>query len=327
MFRAFANFLPKRANELVQLHPADLTALLELAFERRSNQINLELGDPFRRSDLLGFGSTIFGSKLLTTGSVKETPGQPNVNPLLQAIDLACPILWDHLIYAYMIENTRIYEIFRRVIHEFLHGEKLGVPGLRPRRQASAGCAPPKNSSTATRRRSSITTITSHVRTDIQATGRNAYQRMFGMDLNHGTEDNKPYPYIKAEAANNEFVSTFEEFLREVWIGMENVQQHQRRQPDRRREDRRPGRASCTTCCARAREAGNLSARGVRLRLDDVVVPPDAGDATCQSCKILRAASREPRRAPVQDRPAGRHAGAWPVEELLRHRRQHLAGS
>ena len=57
----------------------------------------------------------------------------------------------------------------------------------------------------------------------IHATGRNAYQRMFGMDLNHGTDDNKPYPYVKAEAANSEFVSTFEEFLREVWVGMENV--------------------------------------------------------------------------------------------------------
>ena len=45
---------------------------------------------------------------------------------------------------------------------------------------------------------------------------------MFGMDLNHGTDDNKPYPYVKAEAANTEFVSTFEEFLREVWIGIEN---------------------------------------------------------------------------------------------------------
>ena len=29
--------------------------------------------------------------------------------------------------------------------------------------------------------------------------------------------------YVKAEAANSEFVSTFEELLREVWIGIENV--------------------------------------------------------------------------------------------------------
>jgi hypothetical protein len=43
---------------------------------------------------------------------------------------------------------------------------------------------------------------------------------MFGMDLNHGTDDGQPYPYVRPEAANQEFVSTFEEFLREVWVGM-----------------------------------------------------------------------------------------------------------
>jgi hypothetical protein len=43
---------------------------------------------------------------------------------------------------------------------------------------------------------------------------------MFGMDLNHGRNDGQPYPYVKAEAANNEFVATFEELLREVWVGI-----------------------------------------------------------------------------------------------------------
>jgi hypothetical protein len=128
--------------------------------------------------------------------------------------------LFDHLIYAYMIENTRIYEIFRRVVHEFLHGEKLGVPGsadsqrwLRTTEELFYRDPPPFF----------ITAVTSYVRADIHATRRNAYQRMFGMDLNHGTDDNKPYPYVKAEAANSEFVNTLEEFLREVWIGIENV--------------------------------------------------------------------------------------------------------
>ena len=119
-----------------------------------------------------------------------------------------------------MIENTRIYQIFRRVVHEFLHGEKLGVPGsaesqrwLRTTEELFYRDPPPFF----------ITAITGYTRPDIHATGRNAYQRMFGMDLNHGTDDNKPYPYVKAEAANTEFVSTFEEFLREVWVGIENV--------------------------------------------------------------------------------------------------------
>ena len=33
-----------------------------------------------------------------------------------------------HLMYAYVIENTGIYEIFERVIFEYCHGEKLGFP-------------------------------------------------------------------------------------------------------------------------------------------------------------------------------------------------------
>jgi len=65
--------------------------------------------------------------------------------------------------------------------------------------------------------------VSSHIRSDLRASRRNAYQRMFGMDLNHGADDGKPYTYIKAEAANSEFVATFEEFLREVWVGITYV--------------------------------------------------------------------------------------------------------
>jgi hypothetical protein len=126
---------------------------------------------------------------------------------------------WNHLIYAYMIENTRIYEIFRRVIYEFLHGEKLGSPSaasqqwLRNTEELFYKDPPPFV----------ITDIASHIRSDMRASRRNAYWRMFGMDLNHGKDDGQPYPYIRADAANTEFVPTFEEFLREIWIGMAYV--------------------------------------------------------------------------------------------------------
>ena len=106
------------------------------------------------------------------------------------------------------------------MVFEFLHGEKLGVPAsaatqnwLRSTEELFYREPPPFF----------ITAVSSHVRPDLRSTRCNAYWRMFGMELNHGTHDNKPYPCVKAEAANNEFVSTFEEFLREVWIGMENV--------------------------------------------------------------------------------------------------------
>jgi hypothetical protein len=126
--------------------------------------------------------------------------------------------LWDHLIYAYMIENTRIYEIFRRVIFEYAHGERLDVPSsqgehwLRATEDLFYKDAPPF----------SIQSLTSWVRPDISAARRNAYWRMFGMDLNHGSKEGGAYPYEKAEAANRDFVPTFEILLREVWRGIEN---------------------------------------------------------------------------------------------------------
>jgi hypothetical protein len=230
VFRTFAKFTPNGARDVVQFHPADLTAVLELAWDKRAERTApdgtpLELGHPFHRSDLFNFTSTWIGSRALAGEAPKTVPplrlDQPNLNLIINAINGAeCGVLWDHLIYAYMIENTRIYEIFRRVVHEFLHGEKLGVPGsaesqrwLRTTEEMFYRDPPPFF----------ITAITGYTRPDIHATGRNAYQRMFGMDLNHGTDDNKPYPYVRAEASNSEFVSTFEEFLREVWVGMENV--------------------------------------------------------------------------------------------------------
>jgi hypothetical protein len=119
-----------------------------------------------------------------------------------------------------MIENTRVYEIFRRVLHEYRHGEKLGTPlnaatqnWLRITEELFYSDTAPFL----------ITNVSSHIRSDLRANRRNAYQRMFGMDLNHGADDGKPYTYIKAEAANSEFVATFEEFLREVWVGITYV--------------------------------------------------------------------------------------------------------
>jgi hypothetical protein len=129
------------------------------------------------------------------------------------------PRLWDHLIYAYMVENTRVYEIFRRVLEEYAFGERLGVPDgdaqrwLRTTEQLFYADPPPFQ----------VYALTSWIRPDIRAIRRNAYQRMFGLDLNHGTDDNRPYPYPRAAAANMEFSAKFEELLREVWRAIENV--------------------------------------------------------------------------------------------------------
>jgi len=222
MFRRFASFVG--VDNLFRLHPYDLVALLELAWDRRVSA-NFELGHPLNRSDLDGLGGTWLGHSTFAsnppnpiTGAIAVGLGRGSENN---------SISWEHLIYAYMVNNTRAPEIFRRVVHEFRHGERLGVPSTQtPPGLTSDSQKWLRNTEELFFREGApffVSTLTSHVQTDMNTIGRRAYWTLFGMDLNHGTDDNKPYPYVKPEAANTLFVATFEEFLREVWIGFENV--------------------------------------------------------------------------------------------------------
>src|SRR5215208_251659 len=216
MFRQFARDLVGRplppgvsdAREVVFLyHPIQLVGLLEAAWAERFQT-------DVRRSP------------------IPELPGGQDgsgfLDILLKLLCIEMPnrdgncrnaIVFDHLIYAYMIENTRIYEIFRRVLHEYLHGERLETPSeetqrwLRVTEELFYRDTPPFFAFQ----------LTSHIRPDIRATRRNAYYRMFGMDLNHGTDNGSLYPYERAAASNRDFVPTFEAFLREVWRGIINA--------------------------------------------------------------------------------------------------------
>jgi hypothetical protein len=219
MFRTFASVPGVGAETLFLLHPADLLALLELAWDRRFTVASAPLGSPLHRSALSRFEHSQFGKRTLAP------PFPPGLQPAMQAILGAIEkreesgIAWDHLIYAYMIENTRVYMVFRQVVHELTEGEKLGSPSiatqhwLRSTEQLFYRDAPPLFASA----------VTSRVRPDDEGTRRAAYQRLLGLDLNHGTADNKPYPFVRAEAANKEFAATFEELLREVWVGVVNA--------------------------------------------------------------------------------------------------------
>lgn len=199
MFRQLATRIP--LTQLFDLHPVQLASLLERIWGRQRHSATL--GHPNNRSN------------------VNELPPWlpdviPDPLPPADGEGRLPPLRWDHLIYAYMIENTRIYEVFRRVVFEYLHGEKLGTPledaqrWLRTTEELFYKPGAPFL----------ITSVVSDVRNDWRAITRGAYKRMFDMELNHGTDDGKPYPYVKAEAVNNEFIATFEEFLREVWVGM-----------------------------------------------------------------------------------------------------------
>jgi len=206
----------QKALDLFRLHPAEISALLELSWELRIYDTNFELGRPNRRSDISQLPDYLlnFFPFADDNRNLFAVPG----GDLGARLGLEGSVLWDHLIYAYLIENTRIFEILRRVIYEYRHGEKLGVPlassqhWLRNTEELFFRDPAPFT----------IYSISSYIRPDSGATRRNAYYRMFGMDLNHGMDDGKEYPYVKPEASNREFVNTLEEFLREVWQAIEN---------------------------------------------------------------------------------------------------------
>ncbi len=121
--------------------------------------------------------------------------------------------VWPHLIYAYAIENTRIYEIFRRVIAEYLHGEKLGSPSFEAQQWIHTTADMFYKDTPSL----SDWSLDNHVRPKIAAIRRNAYYRMFGMDLNHSPLDGEHY--VKPEEHNDSFVQALEKLLQEVWTG------------------------------------------------------------------------------------------------------------
>lgn len=126
---------------------------------------------------------------------------------------------FDHAMYAYLIENTRAFEIFDRVMREYEAGERFETPDpatalwLRTT-EALFYRDLPSGSAMA---------LTSWLRPDLRSIRRNTYYRLLGLDLNHGLDGNRAYPFEKPMAANRDFVPVFEAFLREVWRGMLNA--------------------------------------------------------------------------------------------------------
>ena len=128
------------------------------------------------------------------------------------------PVPFHHLVYAFALENTRMVEIFRRVVTEFALGERLSLGSAATQRWAQVT----EELFFTHPRMYSIRGVTSDLRPNHGAVRRNAYYRVLGLDLSHGQDDGSPYPYPKAEIANREFSQLFEALLREVWLGFKN---------------------------------------------------------------------------------------------------------
>jgi hypothetical protein len=187
---------PDNVSALFQYHPLQLTALVETAW--RNRQANTFPFDAWPQQ--------------LTEAILSAFPAP---QPSLQG----GAVNWDHLIYAYLIENTRIHDIFRAVLDAYQHGEHLQVPSVATQRFLRsteyliyADPAP-----------TTIWNVTSHTRHDEQAHRMSNYWRAFGLELSHTNEIADHHHYEKPEAANVEFIQTFETLLGEVWRGIANA--------------------------------------------------------------------------------------------------------
>lgn len=180
--------------------------------------LDILTSDPF---DLLLYMEQTWDSANTLPGSTSPEPAREALWSLGQFRNFP-PVpgdAWDHLGYGYVLENTRVIQILRRVVREYRTGEGLGIPSLGTQRWLNAtetllfGAANPLTSWLST----------SNIRQDAEAVRRNAYWRLFGLDLAFGGDDNGPPVYDKTRAANTGFVPVFEELLFELWQAISNV--------------------------------------------------------------------------------------------------------
>ena len=159
----------------------------------------------------------------LQSGIRDQTADPPDFIPRPpDALGVGAPLIWDHLIYAYLVESTGIMPIFSEVVRRYVVGETLEAPS--PRTLAWVRATeelffrdPPLFS---------IAGTVSELRPQARINRRNAYWRMFGMDLPHAVParwDGGGQAW-KADVGeiNVDFRAKWSELLRQVWLGLEN---------------------------------------------------------------------------------------------------------
>ncbi len=221
-------------DSLFTYHPLQLSAIVETVWQNRVNAGSPGIGAPFmpwspqvaypilRAPFFAGYDWSLTPPVPLPAPAGYVPPlMQPGLQGTWDGISSTINTRWtsaDHLIYAYVVENTRMMEIFARIHERYMFGEDLETPS--PRGQMFwrnleyliFGDAMP----------SMVWTTTGRARRDETAARMTAYSWMFGIDLSHAAELSKAHPYQKPAAANREFIPTFDAFAGEIWRGIVN---------------------------------------------------------------------------------------------------------
>lgn len=240
MFLSLAKLFAEAGGSREQVflvHPIQLSRWLDEAWAGARLVPELPVGSTSANAPFLG-NDAIIGAL--------DLPAQPTPSPLLLpsgiTVDTIPPdpdswserlgppaaggvgLLWHHLVYAYLIESTGAFEIFSEVVRRLVVGETLGTLSIEGAKWLRATEElffrdPPLFS---------ISGVVSEARPHARVTRRNAYWRMFGLDLPH------PLPSLRDGAGgqqdwkahvglvNADFRAKWTELLRQVWFGLEN---------------------------------------------------------------------------------------------------------
>jgi hypothetical protein len=224
-------------NSLFVYHPLQISALVESVWLNRSNAAATQTSSPFipwppeiawpilTAQYFTGYTFPTGGGpaapipQTLVSGTFVPPQNQPGLGSVAPPGLPTHSTNWDHMIYAYVIENTRIFEIFSKVLETYMYTEQLETPSpasqlfWRNLEFLFFGDAMP----------SMLWTTAGRLRRDEIANRLTTYYWMFGIDLSHAVDVAARHPYQKPAAANRDFIPTFESFGREVWRGIINA--------------------------------------------------------------------------------------------------------
>lgn len=220
--------------QVLEIHPIQLSRWLDEAWAGAALVPELPVGTPSTSSPFLGDDAII---------GAHDLPAQPPPPFLLLPSGITVPdpdswttelgppragsigLLWHHLAYAYLIESTGAFEVFAEVVRRLVLGETLGTISIEGSKWLRATEElffrdPPLFS---------ISGVVSEARPHARVNRRNAYWRMFGLDLPHqlgsprdaagGQQDWKAHVGL---GVNTDFRARWAELLRQVWLGIEN---------------------------------------------------------------------------------------------------------
>jgi hypothetical protein len=226
----------RNVDSLWLYHPLQISAIVETMWRGRYNAVGASstpnspfvawptsVTDAILADQTFLVGYAFPGPVQLPQGTPFMPPGEafipPNQQPgILVKAGKVPPTNWDHLIYAYLVENTRIFDIFSKVLQTYMFSERLETPSfatqqfLRNTEYLIYSDGLP----------TMVWTTASRIRRDEAANRMTVYYRMFGLDLSHAQQVAGQHPYEKPTAANREFIPTFEAFASEVWQGIQN---------------------------------------------------------------------------------------------------------